>query len=222
MKCSKAFTLIELMVVIVIVGILAAIAVPSYNNYISRAKVADAYVFSDALKKLQYTKYAENNYFIFAGTSGDSVTAIANGERVTMADSSWGVTEYFTGADGVTIEARFISEIFAPAYSPQNFVIESSSGDGAGLLTVASGTSAFIVASESEPNGSKCTVNTGAAAAMVTDYGVDDTADTAHRWFSIALIGNFAMPGSTNCIFMVQTGQTYGGEITSRPMIEIR
>lgn len=215
-----AFTLIELMIVIVIIGILAAVAVPSYSHYTSRAKVADAYVLSDFLRKLQYTKYSENNYFVFAGTSGDAVTAIANGERVTMADLSWGVAEYYIGDDGVSFEARFISEIFAPAYSPQNFVIESWGGGGVSGVTP-SVTSAFVVSLEAEANGSKCVVNTDATGAMVTEYGVDDTADTAHRWFSIALIGNFAMPGSGNCIFMVQTGQTYGGEVTSRPMIEI-
>ena len=42
MKFQKGFTLIELMVVIIIVAILAAIAVPSYQNYITKAKVKEA------------------------------------------------------------------------------------------------------------------------------------------------------------------------------------
>lgn len=42
MKNLKGFTLIELMIVIVIVAILAAIAVPSYQNYITKAKVKEA------------------------------------------------------------------------------------------------------------------------------------------------------------------------------------
>jgi type IV pilus assembly protein PilE len=41
-KISNGFTLIELMIVIAIVGVLAAIALPAYQDYVTRAKRADA------------------------------------------------------------------------------------------------------------------------------------------------------------------------------------
>jgi type IV pilus assembly protein PilA len=51
LKVAKGFTLIELMIVVAIVGILASIAIPSYQDYTIRARVTEGLTMADGAKR---------------------------------------------------------------------------------------------------------------------------------------------------------------------------
>ncbi len=57
---QKGFTLIELMIVIAIIGILAAIAIPAYQDYTIRAQVTEGLNLAGALKAGIAEFYAQN------------------------------------------------------------------------------------------------------------------------------------------------------------------
>ncbi len=62
-KNTKGFTLIELMIVVAIIGILAAIALPQYNNYVARTQVAEAFTLVGTVKQALTLYYQESGEF---------------------------------------------------------------------------------------------------------------------------------------------------------------
>jgi prepilin-type N-terminal cleavage/methylation domain-containing protein len=62
-KNKKGFTLIELMIVVAIVGILAAIAIPAYIDYTIRAKITEIAGGYDALSTALGEYHASNGFF---------------------------------------------------------------------------------------------------------------------------------------------------------------
>ena len=61
MQNQKGFTLIELMIVIAIVGILAALAIPAYQNYLAKAQVTEAVTLASGLKAPVSLSLSEDN-----------------------------------------------------------------------------------------------------------------------------------------------------------------
>ena len=60
---QKGFTLIELMIVVAIIGILAAIALPAYQDYTARAQMSEAMVLADGQKGAVTEYYADKGEF---------------------------------------------------------------------------------------------------------------------------------------------------------------
>ncbi len=104
-RTQQGFTLIELMIVVAIIGILAAIAIPAYQDYTIRAKVTEGIGFASSAKTAVSEYYLSNNDFPDQTESGvaDITTDIVQGVTVTRTDSNNGtITVQFEDLGGDT------------------------------------------------------------------------------------------------------------------------
>lgn len=72
---QKGFTLIELMIVVAIIGILAAIALPAYQDYTARAQMSEALILADGQKGAVTEYYADKG--VFPGSNASAGIAAA-------------------------------------------------------------------------------------------------------------------------------------------------
>ena len=102
-KIQKGFTLIELMIVVAIIGILAAIALPAYQDYTIRAKVSEGIVSAAALKA------GVSESFSDSGMAGIATYAAAIALDEPNTDK---ITDTVIGADGtITLTLGGITQL---------------------------------------------------------------------------------------------------------------
>lgn len=100
-KFQQGFTLIELMIVVAIIGILAAIAIPAYQDYTIRAQVSEGVNLADGLKTPVADYYNDKGIWVAAGggTTGVPPAASVVGKYVASVAVTTGVVQVTYGGD---------------------------------------------------------------------------------------------------------------------------
>jgi len=98
---KKGLTLIELMVVIAIIGILAALAFPTFSNLLAKAKRTEALVQLRSLCAAEKIFHLEHGTYTTKLLGPDSISWKPDGYRNNPAEESFYYTYGFPGTDGI-------------------------------------------------------------------------------------------------------------------------
>ena len=132
-KVQQGFTLIELMIVVAIIGILAAVAIPAYQDYTIRAKVTEGLGLAGAAKTAVAETYSSKGAAPTNNASAGLATAtsiIGNSVTSVTIGASGAITILYNGTLGGSPSANAKKVGLKPTFGPGGVTWDCTSANG--------------------------------------------------------------------------------------------
>ncbi len=133
-QIQKGFTLIELMIVVAIIGILAAVAIPAYQDYTVRARVTEGLGLASAAKALVAENAAAASATLDAGYTAPAATQSVTSVAITPATGVITITYTAAAGNGTLIMTPTAGGAALVAGTPPTGAIEWDCATGRTLL----------------------------------------------------------------------------------------
>lgn len=171
------FSLIELMTVILIIGVLAAIAIPNYTKYVRKSRTAEAEANVNSIGQYEEQYYSENNRYASAGPNPTTVPYAAVGGGLLPFDISNAQWSELGAIFTNNTQVRFQYRAFAGQFT-------ANSAD-ASFTNSYTYTGSFGLASSATAGGHTCSTLPNGSASY---FGI--TQAPFANWFVITAVGN--------------------------------
>jgi type IV pilus assembly protein PilA len=135
-KVQQGFTLIELMIVVAIIGILAAVAIPAYQDYIARAQVSEGVSLASSGKTPLAEFFADKSRW---PTAAGSVMGTVSGKYVSLVSIS------STGGSNLVIQSLFKATNVSGGIVSKTLAITTADGGKKWTCSAGAGASAIDV-----------------------------------------------------------------------------